>query len=104
MEVNKIYHDDWMNNQLPDKSVQLIIADPPYYKVKGDFDFVMKTTTTTTNGELDVIIKEEKQIDLQSFLDTKRLTRAEKMFYNKTYGTMHQNKSPKEWSQLTKLV
>ena len=26
MEVNKIYHDDWMNNQLPDKSVHLIIA------------------------------------------------------------------------------
>jgi len=43
MEINKIYHDDWMNNQLPDKSVQLIIADPPYYKVKGDFDFVWKT-------------------------------------------------------------
>lgn len=39
----KIYHDDWMNNGLPDKSVQLIIADPPYYKVKGDFDFVWKT-------------------------------------------------------------
>ena len=32
-----------MNNQLPDKSVQLIIADPPYYKVKGDFDFIWKT-------------------------------------------------------------
>lgn len=29
-----------MNNQLPDKSVQLIIADPPYFEVKGDFDFV----------------------------------------------------------------
>jgi site-specific DNA-methyltransferase (adenine-specific) len=43
MELNKIYHDDWMNNQLPNKSVQLIIADPPYYKVKGDFDFVWKT-------------------------------------------------------------
>jgi DNA modification methylase len=43
LEVNKIYHDDWINNQLPDKSVQLIIADPPYYKVKGDFDFVWKT-------------------------------------------------------------
>jgi site-specific DNA-methyltransferase (adenine-specific) len=43
MELNKIYHDDWINNQLPDKSVQLIIADPPYYKVKGDFDFVWKT-------------------------------------------------------------
>jgi DNA modification methylase len=43
MEVNKIYHNDWMNNKLADKSVQLIIADPPYYKVKGDFDFVWKT-------------------------------------------------------------
>ena len=43
LEVNKIYHDDWMNNQLPDKSVQLIIADPPYYKVKGDFDFIWKS-------------------------------------------------------------
>ena len=29
-----------MNNGLPDKSVQLIIADPPYFEVKGDFDFV----------------------------------------------------------------
>ena len=43
MEVNKIYQEDWMNNQLPDKSVQLIIADPPYYKVKGDFDFIWKS-------------------------------------------------------------
>jgi len=43
MELNKIYHNDWMNNNLADKSVQLIIADPPYYKVKGDFDFVWKT-------------------------------------------------------------
>jgi site-specific DNA-methyltransferase (adenine-specific) len=40
LEVNKIYHDDWMNNQLPDKSVQLIIADPPYFEVKGSFDFI----------------------------------------------------------------
>lgn len=32
-----------MNNQLPDKSVQLIIADPPYFETKGDFDFVWKT-------------------------------------------------------------
>ena len=43
MEVNKIYHDDWMNNQLPDKSVQLIIADPPYFEVKGEFDFIWKS-------------------------------------------------------------
>ena len=32
-----------MNNQLPDKSVQLIIADPPYFEVKGSFDFVWKS-------------------------------------------------------------
>ena len=43
MELNKIYNTDWLNNELPDKSVQLIIADPPYYKVKGNFDFIWKT-------------------------------------------------------------
>ena len=43
MELNKIYNTDWLNNELPDKSVQLIIADPPYYKVKGEFDFIWKT-------------------------------------------------------------
>jgi len=43
MEENKVYHGDWLSNTLPDKSVQLIIADPPYYKVKGEFDFVWKT-------------------------------------------------------------
>lgn len=41
-EINKIHHKDWMLNDLPDKSVNLILADPPYYKVKGDFDFVWK--------------------------------------------------------------
>jgi site-specific DNA-methyltransferase (adenine-specific) len=32
-----------MNNQLPNKSVQLIISDPPYFEVKGEFDFAWKT-------------------------------------------------------------
>jgi site-specific DNA-methyltransferase (adenine-specific) len=32
-----------MDNNLPDKSVQLLIADPPYFQVKGDFDFVWKS-------------------------------------------------------------
>ena len=41
--MNQIYHDDWLNNGLPDKSVQLIIADPPYFQVKGDFDFIWKS-------------------------------------------------------------
>jgi DNA modification methylase len=42
-EINKVYHGDWMSNKLADKSVQLIIADPPYFEVKGDFDFVWKS-------------------------------------------------------------
>ena len=40
--LNKIHH---MDNQeglalLPEKSASLIIADPPYFEVKGDFDFI----------------------------------------------------------------
>ena len=40
---NKIYNIDFLNNTLPDKCANLIIADPPYYKVKGKFDFIWKT-------------------------------------------------------------
>jgi len=40
MEKNTIHHADWMTNDLPDGSVNLIIADPPYFEVRGDFDFV----------------------------------------------------------------
>jgi DNA modification methylase len=39
----RVHHSDWLNNCLPDKSVQLIIADPPYFEVKGSFDFVWKS-------------------------------------------------------------
>lgn len=42
-EINKIHHKDFMMNDLPDKSVQLILADPPYFEVKGSFDFVWKS-------------------------------------------------------------
>jgi len=42
-KFNHIYCDDWLNNDLPDKCASLIIADPPYYKVKGDFDFIWET-------------------------------------------------------------
>jgi site-specific DNA-methyltransferase (adenine-specific) len=41
--LNTVIHGDWMENDLPDKSVQLIIADPPYFEVKGSFDFVWKS-------------------------------------------------------------
>jgi site-specific DNA-methyltransferase (adenine-specific) len=43
MELNKIHNLDFLNNDLPDKCAKLIIADPPYYKTKGDFDFIWKT-------------------------------------------------------------
>ena len=43
MEKNIIHNIDFLNNDLPDKCAKLIIADPPYYKVKGEFDFIWKT-------------------------------------------------------------
>ena len=43
MEINKVHNMDFLDNTLPDKCANLIIADPPYYKVKGDFDFIWKT-------------------------------------------------------------
>ena len=42
-EDNKVHNIDFLNNNLPDKCANLIIADPPYYKTKGDFDFIWKT-------------------------------------------------------------
>lgn len=41
--LGRVHHSDWLNNGLADKSVKLIIADPPYFEVKGDFDFIWKS-------------------------------------------------------------
>lgn len=43
MKLNTVHHLNFLDNTLPDKCANLIIADPPYYKVKGDFDFIWKT-------------------------------------------------------------
>tara|TARA_R110000744_G_scaffold300960_2_gene410088 strand:+ start:259 stop:1230 length:972 start_codon:yes stop_codon:yes gene_type:complete len=40
MTINTVHNIDFLKNNLPDKCANLIIADPPYYKVKGDFDFI----------------------------------------------------------------
>ena len=40
MEVNKIHNINFLDNTLPDKCANLIIADPPYFEVKGSFDFI----------------------------------------------------------------
>ena len=42
MKINTVHHMNFLNNTLPDKCANLIIADPPYYKVKGEFDFIWK--------------------------------------------------------------
>lgn len=43
MEVNKIHNINFLDNTLPDKCANLIIADPPYFEVKGEFDFIWKS-------------------------------------------------------------
>lgn len=43
MQINKIHNIDFLNNTLTDKCAQLIIADPPYFEVKGSFDFIWKS-------------------------------------------------------------
>ena len=40
--INRVHHLNFLNNNLPDKCANLIIADPPYFEVKGAFDFVWK--------------------------------------------------------------
>lgn len=45
IERNTVYSVDCMEvlKELPDESVDLILADPPYYRMKGDFDFVFQS-------------------------------------------------------------
>ena len=40
MQENKVYHLNFLENTLPDNCANLIIADPPYFEVKGAFDFI----------------------------------------------------------------
>jgi len=45
LEENKIYNMDNREGliMLPEKCANLIIADPPYFEIKGEFDFVWKS-------------------------------------------------------------
>lgn len=38
--TNTVQNIDFLENNLPDKCADLIIADPPYFEVKGEFDFI----------------------------------------------------------------
>jgi len=44
-KMNKIHNADCLEfmKQVPDNYFDLIIADPPYFEVKGEFDFIWKT-------------------------------------------------------------
>lgn len=44
MELNIVYNEDCLETmkKIDDKSVNLIIADFPYFEVKGEFDFIWK--------------------------------------------------------------
>ncbi len=43
--MNKIHHEDCLEfmKQVPDNYFQLLIVDPPYFEIKGEFDFIWKT-------------------------------------------------------------
>lgn len=44
MELNKLYNEDCTTymKTLPDECVDLVIADPPYFEICGEFDYVWK--------------------------------------------------------------
>lgn len=41
--LNVVHCKDFLANALPPKCANLIIADPPYFEVKGDFDFIWES-------------------------------------------------------------
>lgn len=53
LEINKIYNKDCLGDNgiclIDNQSIDLIIADPPYYKTYGEFDFVFKDETEYLN-------------------------------------------------------
>lgn len=55
-----------------------------------------ETTTTTTVAP--------KKIDLQNYLDSLHLTRAERTYYERTYGQTRISKTYEEWKNEIKIV
>ena len=41
---NTVQNINFLENNLPDKCADLIIADPPYFEVKGSFDFIWNSS------------------------------------------------------------
>lgn len=45
MKLNRVHNLNFLQNDLPDNCAKLIIADPPYFGTKGEFDFIWPTFT-----------------------------------------------------------
>lgn len=58
----------------------------------------MATTTSTTIKQV------EQEIDLNTFLDHFTLTRAERTYYQRTYGQEFKTTTYSEWKKIVKLV
>ena len=43
LPIDQIFCKDFLQNDLPAASIDLIITDPPYYKTRGEFDFRWKS-------------------------------------------------------------
>lgn len=45
MKLNQIYNKDCIEymKTLPDKCIDLVIADPPYFQICGEFDYKWET-------------------------------------------------------------
>ena len=61
LEENKVHKLDWTKNNLPDKSINLMLCDPPYYEVKGEFDFIWPTFQDYLN-QVEIWAKECKRL------------------------------------------
>ena len=61
--MNKVFNEDCLETmkRMEDKSVNLIVADFPYFEVKGDFDFIWKSFDEFLEW-VEVVAKEFKRI------------------------------------------
>ena len=80
MKKNYIYIGDCINllRSLPDNSIDLIIADPPYFRIKGDFDFTFEN------------VEEYIEWNKKWILECKRLLKKTGSFY--LWGAIGYNK------------
>lgn len=42
LELNKIYNEDFLSNNLPNESIDLVVTDPPYKLTSGGVSGLMK--------------------------------------------------------------